>query len=175
MKHAPAPLFAALFVLAGCSSVPDNSKDPNLIVSQLSLVDFSLGVDAVFERRCGSLDCHGSTARGMRLYSQNGLRIPTQDPNPATPGNGPTSRDEINANFASIVGLQPELMNTFLAKNPKNPDDAYQLIILTKPLGLERHKGGNALSKGEPAEQCIVTWLLGKADQGLCAKGSSLP
>jgi hypothetical protein len=169
---------ARLLVLAAasivaCASTPDDSKQPNLVVTGADVSAFRLGVDAVFERRCGSLDCHGTTARGLRIYSSNGLRLPNDQGN--APGIGATTGDEINANYASIVGLQPEQMNAFLAKDPRTADDAYQLLILTKPLQIERHKGGAALSKGEPAEQCIVTWLTGKADQTLCAKGSTEP
>ena len=154
-----------------CASSPDDSKQPRLVVDSADPAAFRLGVDAVFERRCASLDCHGTDARGLRLYSANGLRLPNDQGN--APGIGPTTAEEINANYASVVGLQPEKMNAFLEKVPRTADDAYQLIILTKPLDLERHKGGAALSKGEPAEQCIVTWLTGKADQTLCAKGSA--
>lgn len=163
---------AALFV-ASCASTPDDSKEPRLVVESADFPSFSAGVDSVFERRCASLDCHGTTARGLRLYSANGLRLANDVGN--APGVGPTTAAEINANYAAIVGLQPEKMNQLLAKSPRTADDAYQLLILSKPLGLERHKGGNALSKGEPAEQCIETWLTTKADQALCAKGSALP
>ena len=158
---------------ASCASSPDDSKEPRLVVESADPAAFRLGVEAVFERRCGSLDCHGTTARGLRIYSANGLRIPNTVGN--APGIGATTSDEINSNYAAIVGLQPEQMNAFLAKSPRTADDAYQLLLLTKPLQIERHKGGAALSKGEPAEQCIVTWLTGKADQALCAKGSTAP
>ena len=182
MSHVRASLrlagLAALIALGAssaisCASSPDDSKQPLLVVDSADPAAFRLGVDAVFERRCASLDCHGTNARGLRLYSANGLRLPNDQGN--APGTGATSADEINANYASVVGLQPEKMNAFLQKSPRTADDAYQLIVLTKPLGLERHKGGAALSKGEPAEQCIVTWLTGKTDQSLCAKGSSPP
>jgi hypothetical protein len=175
LRHASIAALIALggSLLASCASSPDDSKDPRLVVDSADPAAFRLGVDAVFERRCASLDCHGSNARGLRLYSANGLRLANDKGN--VPGVGPTSADEINANYASVVGLQPEKINAFLEKNPRTADDAYQLIVLTKPLGLERHKGGAALSKGEPAEQCIVTWLTGKADQAQCAKGSAPP
>lgn len=163
----------ATLVSASCASTPDGSKDPGLVVASADPAAFKLGVEGVFERRCGSLDCHGSTARGMRIYSANGLRLPNDVGN--APGVGAVTGDEVNANYAAIVGLQPEKMNDFLAKVPRTADDAYELLILTKPLQIERHKGGAALSKGEPAEQCIVTWLVGKVDQTLCAKGSVAP
>jgi hypothetical protein len=179
------PFVLTLPLALSCAATPDDSSTPTLGVDQgleLDLANFNTNVDPVFERRCGSLDCHGSTARGLRIYSQDGLRLPNDQG--ITPGNAPTTATENNDNFASILGLQPERMNDFLSKNPRTADDAYQLIILTKPLALERHKGGTALVKGEPAEQCIVLWLIGqtgvtdqqKGDyQNLCAKGSALP
>lgn len=164
-----------------CASTPDDSKDPNLTVSPPAGVPagadpttFRTNVNAVFERRCASLDCHGALGRGLRIYSENGLRLPNDSG--LLPGAGSTSSDEINSNYASVVGLQPEKMNDFLAKSPRTPDDAYQLDILAKPLGLEKHKGGPALSKGEPAEQCIVTWLIGTPlDATLCDQGAKPP
>lgn len=128
-------------------------------------------VEPVFERRCGSLDCHGTLARGLRIYSTNGLRVPNEAG--ILPGSGATTADEFNANYASLIGLEPEKMNTFLATSPRTADDAYKLVILSKPLELERHKGGPALTKGGPAEQCITTWLVGtKLDPVLCATGA---
>jgi hypothetical protein len=110
----------------------------------------------------------------MRIYSANGLRLPNDAG--FVPGTGTTSPDEINGNYASIVGLQPEKLNAFLAKSPRTPEDAYELIVLAKPLLFESHKGGPALSKGEPGEQCIVNWLIGTAvDQRLCDLGSKAP
>jgi hypothetical protein len=69
----------------------------------------------------------------------------------------------------SIVGLQPEKTNELLQKQVRTPADAYQLLFLTKPTALERHRPGVSLQKGEPAEQCLVTWLTGKTDPALCA------
>lgn len=171
---------AASLATAACASKPDDSSTPSLVVSAppgpspgADPAAFRLAVDAVFERRCGSLDCHGQIGRGMRIYGAEGLRLPNDAG--LAPGSGATSLDEINANYASIIGLQPERMNAFLAKDPRTRDDAYQLLILSKPLGLERHKGGAQLNRGEPAEQCIVSWLVGATDQAQCALGAKPP
>jgi hypothetical protein len=175
-------VFASLAIAAAaaCADTPDKSTEPKLTVTSPPGVaagadptTFRTFVGPVFERRCGSLDCHGDAARGLVVYSANGLRLPNDAGQ--SPGAGQTSQDEINANYASIVGLQPERMNAFLEKQPRTADDAYQLVLMAKPLGLERHKGGPALSKGEPAEQCLVTWLIGKPDEARCILGARPP
>jgi hypothetical protein len=167
-------------LLLGCASTPDDGKEPRLTVTSPPGVAvgadpavFRTSVNPVFERRCGSLDCHGQRGRGLIIYSANGLRFSTDGG--SVPGGSPTTQDEINANYASIVGLQPEKMNEFLAKSDRTSDDAYRLIILAKPLALERHKGGPALSRGDAAEQCITGWLLGKVDTTRCAVGAAPP
>lgn len=164
--------------LAACADSPSGSTaDPTMAITSPTGVPNGADptlfrtVEPVFERRCGSLDCHGTLARGLRIYSTNGLRVPNEAG--VTPGSGATTADEFNANYASIIGLEPEKMNTFLATSPRTADDAYKLVILSKPLELEKHKGGPALTKGEPAEQCITTWLIGsKLDPVLCATGA---
>jgi hypothetical protein len=173
-------LVCAAGVVESCASTPDDSTQPHLQVPNVDPAGFGNYVEAVFERRCASLDCHGQIARGMRLYSENGLRLPNDAG--LTPGNGATSIEEINANYIAIIGLQPEKVSALLANPQRTSDDVRTLLILSKPLELERHKGGPALKLGEPAEECIVGWLLGDlqgqkapATQGLCLTGAKPP
>jgi hypothetical protein len=130
------------------------------------------GVTTVFERRCGSLDCHGSIARNMRIYSKSGLRLPNEAG--LTPGNGETTLDEITANYQSILTLEPELSNAVI-----DGADPYTLQIVKKPLELEKHKGGPAIRKGDDAERCIVSWLkedlLNPIDKDACARAAIFP
>jgi hypothetical protein len=111
------------------------------------------GVGTVFEKRCGSLDCHGNIGRNMRIYSTNGLRLPNDAG--LTPGNGDTTLDESNANYLSIMTLEPEDTNAVLEGG-----DPYSLQILKKPLEIEKHKGGPVIRRGDDAESCISSWLL---------------
>ncbi len=131
------------------------------------------GVSRVFEKRCGSLDCHGSTARNMRIYSSEGLRLLTPDAS-LGPGLGDTTLDEITANYQSIMTLEPELSNDVV-----NGGDPYQLLVLKKPLELERHKGGQSIRRGDDAERCIVSWLkrdaLNALDVGACQRAAIFP
>jgi hypothetical protein len=166
-------------VALSCAPTPDNSSQDNLQVVDVDPAGFRDNVEPVFERRCASLDCHGQTTRGMRLYSEDGLRL-ANDAGVAA-GSGPTSVDEINANYIAIVGLQPELINSLMANHSRTADDVRHLLVLAKPLQLERHKGGPALLLGEPAEECIVVWLLGQMESpqsngpALCATGAKPP
>ena len=126
----------------------------------------------MFERRCGSLDCHGAIGRNMRIYSSNGLRLPNDAG--LRPGQGETTLDEITANYQSILTLEPEKTNEVL-----DGADPYTLLVLKKPLELEKHKGGPAIRKGDDAERCIVSWLkedlLNPIDKDACARAAIFP
>jgi hypothetical protein len=166
-------LLVLVLVLAACASRPDDSSVPKLAVASLDVDSYTSLVQPVFERRCGSLDCHGQLPRGLRVYGEIGLRLPNDAG--LVPGGGATTPEEALATYQSIMGLQPEKMDAFLLTPGRTQTDAYQLLILTKGTAIERHRGGPAIQRGEPAEQCIVTWLLGSADPGLCATGGASP
>jgi len=111
-------------------------------------------VSPVFERRCGTLDCHGQVGRPLRIYSGLGLRMPNDAGN--TPGSNATTPEEITANYLAVVGLEPEQMTRVIA----GIDPPRSLLILAKPLLLESHKGGPAIATtGDPAETCITSWI----------------
>lgn len=130
------------------------------------------GVSSVFEIRCGSLDCHGSTYRNLRIYSQNGLRLANDAGN--TVGVGATTLDEVNANYYSITLLEPELMNAVI-----NGGDPEGLLLLKKPLGIENHKGGAQLRREDDAYNCIKSWLtegpVDPVNKNACAAAQNFP
>jgi hypothetical protein len=131
------------------------------------------GVGTVFERRCGSLDCHGSISRNMRIYSSRGLRLPNEAG--LLPGGGETTLDESTANYNSILLLEPERTNEVL-RGELAPEVA--MLVLKKPLGIESHKGGLSIRKGDDAERCIVTWLTASStevDANACARAAVFP
>ncbi|MDB5217909.1 MAG: hypothetical protein JWO86_5836 [Myxococcaceae bacterium] len=166
-------LAACLASAGGCASTPDDATTPKLALGPLDIDAYVALVHPVIERRCGSLDCHGQLPRGLRVYGQTGLRLPNDVG--LVPGGGATTLAEKRATYDSIVGLQPERTNELLLKEPRTPADAYQLSVLTKATALERHRGGPSLQRGEPAEQCIVTWLVGHTDTMLCVTGAKSP
>lgn len=162
---------AAVLALGGaCSSFDQNA------VTEVAGPDFgqfatpsaigadggaTAGVDAVFEKRCGTLDCHGQMGRALRIVGQNGLRLISPDA-ANTPGVQATTPTEIVANYQSIIGLQPELMTEVVQQNA--PPTV--LLLLRKPMQLERHKGGQVFQgPGDAAYDCIVSWLSGQGTQ----------
>jgi hypothetical protein len=147
------------FALVACAESPE---DGTVAIAQgLDGGAYRTQVHAVVERACGKSDCHGNLPRGLRIYGASALRLPG--------ATGPTTQEEIEASFQSIEGLEPEKLNDFLAEKPRTQAAAYKLLLLGKPLQLERHRGGISLRKGEPAERCITSWLLGATDAVACA------
>ncbi len=130
------------------------------------------GVSTVIERRCGSLDCHGSLARNMRIYSSRGLRLPNEAG--VRPGEGDTTIDEITANYHSAMTIEPEATNAVVAGGDPN-----QLLLIKKPLGIEKHKGGTVFRRGDDTERCLVTWLtedlITPVDSAACARAAIFP
>jgi hypothetical protein len=122
------------------------------------------GVDALLEKRCGTLDCHGQMGRPLRIFGQNGLRLISQDA-ANVPGIQPTTQTEYVANYQSVIGLQPELMTDVVQGNAPPTD----LLLLRKPLQLERHKGGPVLHTGDYGTTCILSWLANQTDYQVCA------
>jgi hypothetical protein len=160
--------------LFGCSTTP--SKDDRILVSGPRADEFATGtgaVEPVFERRCGSFDCHGNPSRAMRIYGQQGLRMPNEAG--AVPGGLSTTPDEINSNYRSIIGVEPEQINVVVKDNGASPDLVYTLLILKKPLNIENHKGGPVMNKGDATERCITSWLQGTVNRPACTSGAALP
>jgi hypothetical protein len=126
------------------------------------------GVGRLLERRCGSLDCHGQLGRPLRIYGQYGLRL-VQDGS-FRPGVQPTSEEEYSANFAAVIGLQPETMSQVVARK-ESPTDNPGLLLMRKPLLLERHKGGAVIESGDDAYTCLISWLVsGETDFAACGR-----
>ena len=169
---------ASLVALVGCSGVDENAVtitkcppgDP---------VDFR-PVSAVVEQRCGTLDCHGSTARPLRIYSRFGIRRPEPldtfdggfDYAEYYPGGDvPTTEAELEDNLRSICALEPELITQVVDKKLE-PD---VLTFVRKPRLLEKHKGGLIWAKGDTGDQCITNWLMGGKNPSKCQEELNHP
>jgi len=177
-----------LIVAGACASVPD--KDRYTLVGPIDSTEtlapdyavFKQGPDNYLGKRCGTLDCHGQIGRGMRIYSQTGLRsfdasnggyFPNASgtSNPGGTGN-PETEDEMRANFESVVALEPEVMGAVIAEGGSNPK---RLLLIKKPLLLETHKGGKIMiDETDPGYLCLTTWLAGLTlDQQSCINGAN--
>jgi hypothetical protein len=129
-------------------------------------------VSAVLERRCGTLDCHGSLARPLRLYGQYGLRRyeppdsqNVEDYSQYYPGGKePTTIAELNDNYRSICGLEPALMTEVVDKKA----DPEVLTLVRKARLREKHKGGLIWNKGDNGDVCLTNWLTGGTDTTTC-------
>jgi len=193
---AVAAAFAASMATVACAPVPADTDQ--ITITGPSLADFggASGVSAVLERNCASLDCHGNDARPMRIYSRYGLRKPVglqtiyeppaeggsdASAPPAddedeevvkqpTTGGDVTTQEEVLANYQAVISLEPRVMQSVI-----NGADPYSLLLLKKPLLIERHKGGPALHKNGDAETCLASWLRNKTNGAACAIASKLP
>lgn len=129
-------------------------------------------VSAVLERRCGTLDCHGAMPRPMRIYGQYGLRRyePENTENVEnyaeyySGGKEPTTFAELQDNYRSLCGLEPELLEQVFAKK----SDPQVLTLIRKARLLEKHKGGLLWNKGEPGDLCLTNFLTGNNDTTPC-------
>jgi hypothetical protein len=110
------------------------------------------------DHRCGSLDCHGDTQRNLIIYGCNGLRLDGVEPG-CPPTRAPqATTEEYAATYASLVGLEPEVMNEVIANHGADPDS---LTFVRKARGEEAHKGGQLIDAGDVQDQCITMWLAG--------------
>lgn len=152
------PIAAGLFVLASAASCAveyDPNKKTNVVLPDFQIYDKY--VDGFLNARCGTLDCHGQPGRPFRSYGYRGLRIFKADGGLVPgQGTGTSTPEERLSNFYSIVALEPEEMSRVIARNGARPET---LLFVRKPLLLERHKGGPALSVDDAGYRCITAWL----------------
>lgn len=163
---------ASIVAAAGCSSVDSTAqvtvKGPSFGAQGSSFRPIS----AVLERRCGTLDCHGSTYRPLKIYGQIGLRRPEAKGSTNVKsfkdyysgGAEPTTEAELFDNYLSLSGLEPELLGPVVAG--KAPPDT--LTLVRKPRLREKHKGGLIWNQSDPGDLCLINWLTGIDDTAPC-------
>jgi hypothetical protein len=126
-------------------------------------------VAAMLIQACGTLDCHGTVARNLRLYGDTGLRFRLTDV-PSTLI--PTRAEEISQDYDSVVGLEPEILSQVVASGGATPE---RLTLVRKARGTENHKGGAVIVPGDARDVCMTTWLEGHAEASACAAALLLP
>lgn len=159
---------------SGCSGVDENAVTSVTCPPFGEQGDDFRPISAVIERRCGTIDCHGSSARPMRIYGQYGLRRPEEEGSENvmdfsqyfSGGLEPTTVAELKDNFESMCGLEPEIM-TRVVKKKEEPES---LTLVRKPRLLEKHKGGLLWNKGDDGDACLLNWIAGKDDTAPCDK-----
>lgn len=168
---------------ASCVAVPDENRFTAVVYAPDYAI-YKANVDEYLSRRCGTLDCHGQEGRAYRIYGRTGLRLYIQDAGLIS-GEQATTDQERQANYAAIIGIEPEMMNRVMADNGNDPE---RLLFLRKPMRLERHKGGSViaggdqLAGGDKGYQCLTAWLrapiggsLSKSELDACEAAAALP
>jgi hypothetical protein len=162
------PSFAIAAIVAvtfACSSPPSGAQTVPVLPDTTSFPP----VAAMLIQACGSLDCHGTVGRNLRMYGDTGLRFSATDvPSVLIP----TTADEVAQDYGSIVGLEPEIMSEVVTSGGANPQ---RLTFYRKARGIESHKGGAVVTQGDARDVCITTWLQGHADATACTAALSLP
>jgi len=154
-------LFVFIAAAPGCALPAPPSDAPAMPDS----ATFPLVSDAL-ERRCATLDCHGSPGRNLRLYTGSGLRLGSED----VPGNSSTTAEEYAASYWAVVGLEPEIMSAVVADEGAHPE---RLTLIRKARGTEGHEPGAVIEEGDATDECITSWLAGKTSEAACKKSAS--
>jgi len=100
----------------------------------------------------------------MRIYGQFGLRHPDEN---NVSGVGATTPAELEANFASICNIDPEMMDQVAQDFGASAD---KLLYVNKARGLERHKGGKIVDEQDNGDKCLLNWLIPTMDQAAQVK-----
>jgi hypothetical protein len=157
-------LAAVAFPIALLDCISDQDVAPTRNACP-STTNFRL-VSQVYERRCGTLDCHGQSVRPFRIYGRDGLRKPDKGQGGGYVSGGmlPTTDAEVDANYHSACGLEPERMANVVAGN--QPVDS--LTLVRKPRLTEAHKGGMVLPEGSAGDKCVTSWIRGNVNTDAC-------
>jgi hypothetical protein len=154
------PILLALFTVAGCSSPASDARFTEAVPDRAQFPAVAQGM----ERKCGALDCHGSSYRNLRVYGNESLRWLPTDRVLSPPC---TTSLEVEQDFDSLVGLEPEAMTTVVQDHGAGPD---RLLLVRKARGTEGHKGGVVMNAGDDLDVCITSWLAGATNVAACEK-----
>lgn len=153
---------AIVIVAAACSGPPaDGLYYPNPPPYE----GFVPVADAL-ETRCGTLDCHGNSARNLRVYGIDGIRSGGN-----VTGNKATTEEEYQKTYSAFVAIQPEILSQIVSQHGARPE---RWIVITKGRGAEHHKGGSRMAPGDAMDVCITSWLTGVVDQEKCGTASNV-
>ena len=172
---------AGLFAAAACASTPDTKRYTFIGEAEAplapSVAEYRAGPDNYLGKRCSSLDCHGQIGRPLRIFSKNGLRAFDASPPGGFPyisGRTGLADEEVLLNYEGVIGLEPEVLSQVYASGGEGLN---RLILLRKPLGLERHKGGQLMNnEADEGYLCLASWISGNGlDQISCDNAAKIP
>jgi hypothetical protein len=163
--RAPLLVIAAIATLLACSTPPSDARVVAVAPDSVSFPP----VAQLLVHSCGTLDCHGTKYRNLKIYGNTGLRLAASDHPTAQ---SPTTADESNADYESVVGLEPEILSAVVSEGGASPD---RLTFVRKARGQEDHKGGAVVQVGDDQDRCITSWLAGSADANACARALTTP
>lgn len=155
-------LLAGLGAVAGGCSSPDAGARVDPIGPSLEQFAY---VAPVLAKRCGSIDCHGSKFRNMRVYGYGGQRLGASTSPDVFARIEP---EEATATYESVISLEPEIMREVVKSGGAGVE---RLTFVRKGRGDEEHKGHRRVTPGDPSDRCITTWLAGNVDTAACAVG----
>jgi hypothetical protein len=159
----------AAVILVGCGANPhDQGAGSDGELLNLPRRDQFPHVENAMSMHCGTLDCHGQISRNLRLYGLHGLRLRPGD----NPLDGTTTREEYDASYWSLVGLEPEVMSQVVASKGHRPE---RLTMIRKARGVEKHKGGQLMAEGDSLDLCMVGWLGGAYAPAACDTVAETP
>jgi hypothetical protein len=155
-------LSLVLVLVLGCSAGVSRpaGDDDVLPLAAPARAGYEPVADALIET-CGTLDCHGQRGRNLRLYGNHALRLAARD----DPGGAPTTAAEYDADYWSIIGLEPETLDLVMLARGADPD---RLTLFRKARGIEEHKGGALMKPNDPLDRCLQSWLAGSLDVTAC-------
>ncbi len=165
-------------LLAACGALPiaiaiatacaTPSADTRFVATPPDRATFA-PVAQMLVQTCGTLDCHGTVARNFKIYGNTGLRYAASDVPSALTA---TTSDEMDQTFASLVGLEPEILSEVVTSAGDKPE---RLTLVRKARGTEHHKPGAIIAQGDDRDICLTTWLAGRVDSNACARALTYP
>lgn len=153
-------VWCAMAAFAACALPAADSR----VMEKLPDRESFPAVAQLLVHHCGTLDCHGTRARNLRLFGNEGLRWAATD-RPLLPAC--TTRDEIEQDYTSVVGLEPEAMSAVVTDHGAHPE---RLSLVRKARGLEQHKGGTLMHAGDNSDDCMTSWLAGQTNADACLR-----
>lgn len=154
-----AQLTACMLVLiAGCSA-PDTSARVDPVGPDRAQFK---AVAPMLVRSCGSIDCHGSPYRNLRVFGYGGARL---EPNARPDFPARVTDVESDATYDAVIGIEPELTREVVDARGAGAD---RLSLVRKARGTEEHKGGGRIVAGSDADRCLTTWLGSAVDVEAC-------